>query len=104
MSLEAIQKVSEIEKQMLEKKSEAEAEAQAIIAEAEKNGFAMLQKMRSEAVEHGKTLAVRAEEKAMEKTAEIQRAAEAESNALREIADQHMGEAVEFIVERVVNH
>lgn len=104
MSLEAIQKVSEIEKQMLEKKSEAEAEARAIIAEAEKNGFAMLQKMRSEAVEHGKTLAVRAEEKAMEKTAEIQRAAEAESNALREIADQHMSEAVEFIVERVVNH
>ena len=36
MSLEAIQKVSEIEKQMLEKKSEAEAEARAIIAEAVK--------------------------------------------------------------------
>ena len=104
MSLEAIQKITEIEKQMLEKKNEAEVEARAIITEAEKSGFAMLQKMRSEAVEYGKMLAVRAEERAMEKTAEIQRAAEAESNALREIADQHMDEAVEFIVERVVNH
>ena len=104
MSLEAVQKVTEIEKQMLERKSAAEAEARTIIAEAEKSGLAMLQKMRSEAVETGKALALRAEEKAMEKSAEIQRAAEAESNALREIAGQHMDEAVECSVGRVVNH
>ena len=104
MSLGAIQKVTEIEKRMLEQKNAAEAEARAIIAEAEKRGLAMLRKTREEAAENGKTLAMRAEDKAAEKTAQIQRAAEAESDTLRKIADQHMDEAVEFIVGRVVNH
>lgn len=104
MSLEAIQKVSEIEKQMMEKRSSAEAEARTIIAEAEKRGVAMLQDMRNQAAEEGKKLAMRAEDKAAERSVEIQRAAETESNTLREIANQHMDEAVEFIVGRVVNH
>ena len=104
MSLEAIQKVTEIEKRMLEQRNAAEAEARAIIAEAEKSGLAMLRKTREEAAENGKTLAMRAEDKAAEKTAQIQRAAETESDTLRKIADQHMDEAVEFIVGRVVNH
>lgn len=104
MSLEAIQKVSEIEKQMLEKKSTAEMEARTIIDEAEKRGMAMLQNMRSQAVEEGKKLVIRAEENASKRSAEIQCAAEKESDALREIANQHMDEAVEFIVGRVVNH
>ena len=104
MSLEAIQKVTEIEKQMLEKRTAAEAEARMMIAEAEKRGEAMLQKMRNEAAESGKMLAMKAEDKAKERSAEIQRAAETESNTLREIANRHMDEAVEFIVGRVVNH
>ena len=104
MSLEAIQKVTEIEKQMLEKRTAAEAEARMMIAEAEKRGEAMLQKMRNEAAESGKMLAMKAEDKAKERSTEIQRAAETESNTLREIANRHMDEAVEFIVGRVVNH
>ena len=43
-------------------------------------------------------------EKAAEKAAEIGRAAESESAALREAAGRNLEEAAEFIVGRVVNH
>lgn len=104
MSLEAIRKVAEIEEQVQERKLIAEAEAHQMIADAEKAGAVNVQKTRNEVAENAKLLLKQAEERATEKTAEIQRAAEAESSALREKAAKHMEEAVEFIVGRVVNH
>ena len=104
MSLEAIEKVTQIEQQSQERKAAAEAEARQIVANAEREGLALLQQVRADATEDGRKLLQKAEEKAAEKAAEIGRAAEAESAALREAAGKHLEEAAEFIVGRVVNH
>ena len=104
MSLEAIEKVTQIEQQSQERKAAAEAEARQIVANAEREGLALLQQVRVDATKDGRKLLQKAEEKAAEEAAEIGRAAEAESAALREAAGKHLEEAAEFIVGRVVNH
>ena len=104
MSLEAIEKVTQIETENRERVAAAEAEAQKIVADAERDGLALLQQARSSAAESGKELLRQAEAKAAERAAEIDRAAQAEAAALRETAGEHLEEAVEFIVGRVVKH
>ena len=104
MSLEAIERVTQVEQNSQERKTAAEAEARQIVADAERQGLALLQQVRVDATEDGRKLLQKAEEKAAEKAAEIGRAAEAESAALREAAGKHLEEAAEFIVGRVVNH
>ena len=104
MSLEAIEKVTQIEQQSQERKAAAEAEARQIVANAEREGLALLQQVRVDATKDGRKLLQKAEEKAAEKAAEIGRAAEAESAALREAAGRNLEEAAEFIVGRVVKH
>ena len=104
MSLEAIERVTQVEQNSQERKTAAEAEARQIVADAERQGLALLQQVRADATEDGRKLLRKAEEKAAEKAAEIGRAAEAESAALREAAGKHLEEAAEFIVGRVVNH
>ena len=49
MSLEAIEKVTQVENQMRERRSATEAEAKQLVADAEKEGQALLQKRRNEA-------------------------------------------------------
>lgn len=104
MSLEAIEKVTQVETVGRERKAAAEAEARQIIADAERGGLALLQQVRTDAAEHGKKQLREAEEKAAERSTEISRAAEAAGAALRETAEKHLEEAAEFIVGRVVNH
>ena len=104
MSLEAIEKVTLLEQQSQERKAAAEAEARQIVADAEREGLALLQQVRADATEDGRKLLRKAEERAAEKAAEIGRAAESESAALREAAGRNLEEAAEFIVGRVVNH
>ena len=104
MSLEAIEKVTQIEQQSQERKAAAEAEARQIVANAEREGLALLQQVRVDATKDGRKLLRKAEERAAEKAAEIGRAAESESAALREAAGRNLEEAAEFIVGRVVNH
>ena len=104
MSLEAIEKVTQIEQQSQERKAAAEAEARRIVAEAEREGLALLQQTRAAAAEKGRKLLREAEERAAEKAAEIDHAAEEESAALQKAAGKHLDEAAEFIVGRVVNH
>ena len=104
MSLEAIEKVTQIEQQSQERKAAAEAEARQIVANAEREGLALLQQVRADATEDGRKLLRKAEERAAEKAAEIGRAAESESAALREAAGRNLEEAAEFIVGRVVKH
>ena len=98
MSLEAIEKVTQVELNLQERKTAAEVEARQLIADAEREGFALLERTRSAAAENAKQMLKQAEERA------AQRAAEAESAALREAAGKYLEEAAEFIVERVVNH
>lgn len=104
MSLEAIEKITQVEAENRERKAAAEAEAQKIVADAEREGQALLQRTRSSAAENGKELLRQAEAKAAERSAEIDRTAQAEAAALRETAGQHLSEAAEFIVGRVVKH
>jgi len=104
MSLEAIEKVTQVEMNLQERKISAEAEAKQLIADAEREGLALLQSVRVTAAEHAKQMMKQAEERAAQRAAEIGRAAEAESVALREAAGKYLEEAAEFIVERVVNH
>ena len=99
MSLEAIEKVTLLEQQSQERKAAAEA-----VADAEREGLALLQQVRAEAAANGRKLLRKAEEKAAVKAAEISRTAEAESSSLREAAGRNLEAAAEYIVGRVVNH
>ena len=56
MSLEAIEKVTQVEAENKARKAAAEAEAQRIVADAEREGLALLQKARTDAAESGKEL------------------------------------------------
>ena len=104
MSLEAIEQVTETERQVRESRAAADARAQQLRADAEREGQELLNSSRAAAAEQGKALLQQAEARAAEKAAEIQRSAEAEAAALRAAAEQHLEEAAEFIVGRVVNH
>ena len=104
MSLEAIEKVTELETQMRERKAAAESEARQIAADAERDGIALLEKTRADAADRGRKLLKQAEERAAQQADESRKAAEAESAALRESAGKNLEEAAEFIVGRVVKH
>ena len=56
MSLEAIEKITQVERVNQERKAAAEAEAKQIVADAERGGLALLQQVRAEAAETGKKL------------------------------------------------
>lgn len=103
MALEAIEKITEIECRVRERKAAAEVEARQILADAERAGLDHLQQVRMDAAEQGKARLKQAEERAAGRIEEIQRTAEAEITALRRTADQHLEEAAEFIIGRVVN-
>lgn len=104
MSLEAIEKVTQIEAKNAERKAAAEAEAKQVIAKAERDGLALLQQIRQEAAQTGKQWLEQAEEKAAERSAAITCTAQEEGDALRQAARAHLEEAAEYIVGRVVNH
>ena len=77
MSLEAIEKVSQAETKNRERKAAAEAEAKQIIADAEREGLALLQQARADAEQEGKALLHEAEERAAARAEEISRAGSA---------------------------
>ena len=104
MSLEAIEKVTQVEQESQEHKAAAEAQARQIVAGAEREGLALLQQTRADAVAAGKQLLREAEARAAAKEAEIRQAAQAESDALVKAAEKHLEEAAEFIVGRVVKN
>ena len=52
MSLEVIEKVTQVENETRERKVAAEAEAKKIVAEAEREGLALLQRVRAEAADN----------------------------------------------------
>ena len=103
MSLDAIQKVAEVEKLMKARRAAADAEARQLVSKAEQEGLMCLQKVRAEAAEQGKRYLQEAEKKAKARAADIQSAVIAESDALRQEAEKHLDEAAELIVRRVVN-
>ena len=104
MSLEVIEKVTQVENESRERRMAAEAEAKQIIADAEKEGQALLQRQRSAGAEAGKELLRQAEERAAAAAEKTAQAAEADAAKLREAAEKRLEAAAEFIVGRVVKH
>ena len=102
MSFEVIERVTQVERENQERRAAAEAEAKNLVAEAKREGLALLQQARDAAAEEGKQLLRSAETRAERRTAEIRKAAEEKSDALRTAAAGHLEEAAELIVGRVV--
>ncbi len=104
MSLEAIEKVTQTELRNQERKTAAETEAKELLAQAQRDGLALLQQVRAAASADGKELLRQAEARAAQRAAAIAAAAETEAEGLRQEAGRHLEEAAEFIVGRVVKH
>ena len=104
MSLEAIEKITAVEQSVKERRAAAETDARQMIADAERAGLALLERVRADAAAEGTDLLRKAEETAAARAAEIGRSAEAECSTMMELASQHLDEAAEFIVGRVVKH
>ena len=68
MSLEAIEKVTQVENEVRERRAAAEAEAKQLVADAEKEGQALLQRTRAAGAEAGRELLRQAEERADRKS------------------------------------
>ena len=81
MSLEAIEKVTEVERKNKERRAAAETEAKQMLASAQRDGLALLEQMRAE---------------------EVAASAEADGDALRRAAEGRLQAAAEFIVGRIV--
>jgi len=104
MSLKSIEKVILAETQNQERKAAAEAEARQIVADAEREGLALLKQVRADTAESGREKMRQAEARAEQQAAEIAETAKSDSAALQEAASKRLEEAAEFIVGRVVNH
>ena len=103
MSLEAIEKISGAEQRMQEEKAAAAASAKKCVSDAQRDGKALVEAARTRAEEKGKQLMKEAEDRAQQRTAEILEEARKDGEALSTTASEHMEEAVQFIVRRVVN-
>ena len=104
MSMEAMEQVTEAERQARERRAAADAQAQRIREEAEQAGRDRLAQVQAQAAEAGKTLLRQAEDRAAERAETIRRKAEEDAEALRKAAETHLADAAEFIVGRVVSH
>ena len=102
MTMEAIQKVTEIENKGRAEKADAESRVKQALSEAEREGASQLQKARKEAADRGKEMLRQAEARAAVAAAEIAKDAEGESARLRAEAKDRLDKAAEFIVGRVV--
>ena len=97
MSLEAIEKVTEVERKNKERRAAAETEAKQMLASAQRDGLALLEQMRAEEAAKGAELLRQAE-----RSEQIAASAEAEGDALRRAAEGRLQAAAEFIVGRIV--
>ena len=102
MPLEVIENITRVEADNRERKASAEAKAKQIVADAQREGLALLQQTRADAADRGRELLRQAEERAAAQSAEIIRGAHAEGEALRRDAESRLDAAADFIVGRVV--
>ena len=100
--MDAIRKVMQAESDGREQRSAAEAQAKQLVADADRDGRALMERMRQLAAESGKELLERAEKNAAEKAAAIGRETEAAGEQLRRTAKGRMEDAAATIVARVV--
>ena len=102
MSLEAIEKVTEVERKNKERRAAAETEAKQMLASAQRDGLALLEQMRAEEAAKGAELLRQAEERAAQRSEQIAASAEADGDALRRAAEGRLQAAAEVNVGRIV--
>ena len=98
MPLEVIENITRVEADNRERKASAEAKAKQIVADAQRDGLALLQQTRAAAADRGRELLRQAEARA----AEIGQEAQAEAERLRREAEKRLDMAADLIVGRVV--
>ena len=103
MSMEAIRKITETEERVRRDKAEAVTQARQIREAAKERGEALLLQVRQEAALQEKEWMQHAEAQAQVQQEELAREIDAECAALRRRGESHLREAIDFIVERVVN-
>ena len=102
MSLEAITKIREGEEDMEQAKAEARAQVQKMIADAEREGRALLQRGREASAAASAAAMRQAEEEAAKRREEILAQAAKDCEALKAGAGSRMDKATQAILERVV--
>ena len=102
MPLEVIENITQVEAENRERKTAAEAKAKQIVADAQREGLALLQQTRTSAAERSRELLQQAETRAAARGEEIRRDARAEGEALRREAETRLDAAADLIVGRVV--
>lgn len=102
MSLEAINKIRDVEGAMDQAKADAKAQAQKLLADAEREGRTLLEKGRQDSTAKAAEVMKAAEAKAGEKRTAVLEATKQECAKLTADADARMAQAAKMIVERVV--
>jgi len=102
MSRKAIQEIRSVEENMERSRAEARAKAQRLIADAEREGRELLKRGREDSAKKTAEVMKASEECAESRRAEILASAEKDCKALRSGAKAKMAQAVQMIVERVV--
>lgn len=103
MSLDAIAQVAAAEEATQGRLLEAQAEAKALVADAERSGKKRIDEARSQAEAEVKTLLAGAETRAADHAKEVMAQAERDCAALRATAQERLDRAADLITERVVN-
>ena len=102
MSLEAITKIRAVEENMDQSRADAKANAQKLVADAEREGQALLQQGQERAAAAAVEAMRKAEEAAALRRKEILAQADKDCDALRTEASKRMDKATQAILERVV--
>lgn len=102
MSLEAIKKITDTEQTYKQMKQEAQAAAQKLVCDAERDGKNRLEKARLQAESEARTLLGEAEAEAASRAAAMMKEAEAQCDRLRAEAEKRLDKVVDLIVERIV--
>lgn len=103
MSLEAVQKVAETEKQVQQRKADATAQAKKLLADAERAGQEKLKVAREAAQAQAKDMMLRAERSAAEHALTVEQETQADCNDLRKAAEGRLEDAAALIIRRVVD-
>ena len=102
MSLEAIQKIQNVEEEMEKARVQTGRQVQEIVDQAEREGQALIAAGRQKSAQNALEAMEQAERKAAERWEEILDAATQDCQKLSKDADAFMAQAVKLIVERVV--
>lgn len=102
MSVEAITKIREVEESMEQAKAQARAQAQKLVADAEREGRALLEQGRETSASAAAAAMRQAEEKAAKRREEILAQAAKDCEELKAGAGVRMDKATQAIVGRVV--